>query len=190
MKKLFMILMIVLLLAIVVHAKKETNTFSVGESYIFDDKNITVIQIDDDKDKVVVCVNNAKGIVDESKQINDVYFTIKSASGNSAKIDMTYTCNDDDNDCVCRGIECSNDRCVPKINEVTSTDDTDNSPTIVKPKPTKPSIPTGNSVQEVRVVRSAEKSSGSGAGIVFVVLLLIVIILAILSLTIKKKEKN
>ena len=190
-KKLYILVVLtIIIFAGQVHAKKETNTFSVGESYVFDDKNITVIQIDEDRDKVIVCVNNAKGIVDESKQINDVYLTIKSASGNSAKIDMTYTCNDNDDDCRCNGVECSNDRCVSKVSEVSSSPDiTDNSPTIVKPKPVKPSIPTSNAVQEVRVVRSVEKSGSSGVGIVFAVLLLIVIVLAVLSL-IKKKENN
>lgn len=113
MRKMLFILILLLLLSSVT---AERVTLGIGESYTDEDKNITLLKIEDTK--TLVCVNNQKGIVAKNKRvdINGVILETKSIYGdNTVKFDIEVpNCYK----CSCIG-DCLNQQCQnPKELEV------------------------------------------------------------------------
>lgn len=177
MKKSILLLLFLLVSVVFVIAATERNDFSEGESYLLRDKNITVLSLDTDKDKAVVCVNGVKGIVDDGDVINGVYFDVNSASGHVIKLEMTYSCS---GNCFCDGDECSNQKCFPS--SVGSDDDSEDDEVIEEPVV----VPSSNAVKEVKVVRSSQESKVSVAPVLFVGLLILLVLVLLVGL-IKRK---
>ncbi len=104
-------ILLLILLSSLASATTETIDLKVGDSFLIRDKNITLINADDDDEKIVVCVNNIKSIVniDENKWVNNVYFDIKNVDKNIARIKIERDCKN----CICDN-SCNNDLCFDK----------------------------------------------------------------------------
>ncbi|MAH07561.1 hypothetical protein CMI38_04915 [Candidatus Pacearchaeota archaeon] len=102
MKKWRVLLILVLLLPIG-EAKTKTFTFQRDGSEVIEDINVTLLDFDKKENKVIVCVNNKKGIISNDKKINGVYFEIKKYEGETVKMSLEVECNE----CVIRdNLEC------------------------------------------------------------------------------------
>jgi len=106
------LILLVLCMIPLIIAKTETVTLEPMESFEIKDKNITLIKLDSEDDKVVLCISNEKVIVSDTldKSVNGVTVHIKSVKSDYAKIEFTRTCT---KDCSCEENkeECSNIEC-------------------------------------------------------------------------------
>lgn len=115
-------LFLVLLLASPIQAKTITEKLEIGQSVELRNQNITLINIDEKGDSVLLCVNGEKGIVseDRDKIINSVTVSVKYVKENSAKIEFQSSCNDCElNDNTVCFDECSSDSECEDNNEAT-----------------------------------------------------------------------
>ena len=72
MKKAIFLLILVFLLPLA-SAKTETITFEKGDSYVIENVNITIIDINRKDERTVLCVNDFKTIIgDEEKRVNGI----------------------------------------------------------------------------------------------------------------------
>ena len=101
------VLFIVLFLCPIIIYAAERATLEAGQSYLLEDKNITLIKLDSKHDSAIFCVNGKKGIVgeDNAENINEVYIELIRLRLTSAMIDLSYDCN------KCSCVECSNEAC-------------------------------------------------------------------------------
>ncbi len=104
----WIILLIILFQILLVSASTEKVTFTSLSSFIIDDKNVTLIKINDKNDVALFCVNGVKNIVaeDEYRTINQVYIEVTSLKDSSVATKLTYDCDD----CACDE-ECDNSVC-------------------------------------------------------------------------------
>lgn len=102
------ILLIVLLSTLVMATETRTIDMKMGDSIQLENKNITLINFDDDDEKIIVCVNNFKDIISDEKRVNDVFIDIKSFNQNSVRLKIEVDCNLDNCEC---DESCSNDKC-------------------------------------------------------------------------------
>lgn len=104
--RLFWILLLIFILPLVDAAR--INLF-VNQSYSDDGKNITLLNIDEKRDKALVCINNEAAILSEGKQktVNDVSLLIKKISKDQIRVDIKVYCDD----CVCDN-NCLNFKCI------------------------------------------------------------------------------
>ena len=86
-------------------ADTERITLTNGESFLFDGKNITLI--DSSEDSVIICVNKVKIISDE-KTVNGVIIDLINSDEGQAELRLDFECRDD---CGCDLNECNNDIC-------------------------------------------------------------------------------
>ena len=80
-----------------------------GESYLLIDRNITLINLNEDDDKAIICINNVKTILDKriDKRLNDVFVDIKDLDNDFARLKVERDC---DKKCECDE-SCDNDLC-------------------------------------------------------------------------------
>ena len=104
----WIILLIMLFQILIVSAATEKVTFTSLSSYTIDDKNVTLIKINDKNDVALFCVNGVKNIVaeDEYRTINQVFIEVTSLKDSSVTTKLTYDCDE----CAC-GEECDNSVC-------------------------------------------------------------------------------
>src|SRR3989344_1604497 len=78
----------------------------INQSYTKDGRNITLLDIN--KDKILVCVNNEKGIVSKDKleTVNDVSIDIKNIYTDRIRAELKVYCTD----CKCNS-DCNNTLC-------------------------------------------------------------------------------
>ncbi len=107
MKQYLLILVILIFLILPVSAAR-INLME-GESYYKDGRNVTLLGIDNKRDKVLVCVNNERAILSRERQktVKDVGLLVKSVSTEQARIDVKVYCED----CECNG-NCLNTECI------------------------------------------------------------------------------
>lgn len=110
--KLILFLFVILGIFPVFAAETTNKVFmSPGEHFLFDGKNITLV--DSAKDSVVVCINNKKAIISEERTIDSVKIRLIESNERDAELKFTFDCKEID-DCVCDDIECLNNLCLPK----------------------------------------------------------------------------
>ena len=114
--KIFILLSLILLTAISVYAEVERVTLFNEQSFLFDGKNVTLV--DSSEDSVIVCVNGQKDIVSEGKTINGMLVELVDGNEGDARLKLDYDCQDD---CSCDGDECNNNACLNFINTASST---------------------------------------------------------------------
>lgn len=100
-------------------AKSKTIELNKGESYFFEQKNITLLDINSKDEKILVCVNGIKGIVSDSRKVNYVDIKVKNIEKNSTKLRVDYECKD----CVCE--DCENIPCFDECKRDADCDDFD-----------------------------------------------------------------
>ncbi len=92
--KILGVLLILVLLLPLGEARTKTFTFQRDQSELIENINVTLLDFDRKEDKVIVCVNNRKGIVSEDKRINGVYFEIKKYEGETVKMSLEGDCDE------------------------------------------------------------------------------------------------
>jgi len=110
MKKLWLLLLFGVLGVLVSAVPIKDVTLEVGESFLFENKNITLIDSADES--VILCINNEKFIVSKDKRISGVFVDYKRSDDDKATLRFKYECNEDNCEC---GDECSNSLCFENI---------------------------------------------------------------------------
>ncbi|MFH1209162.1 MAG: hypothetical protein V1663_00010 [archaeon] len=101
------LILIVLLISLNgVYAFTEQIVIFKGDSFLMSNKNVTLIDVFEDEDTIVVCVNNQKAIVSNGETFNGVKFDIEDIKDNYIDVYLKTTCTD----CICDE-NCLNDRC-------------------------------------------------------------------------------
>lgn len=100
------ILLLIILLSTLVNANTEIVNMKKGDSILLEGKNITLINLDNEDDKVVICINNVKSIVSDEKTTNEVIIDVKSVKDDYARIGFEVICDD----CICDE-SCLNNDC-------------------------------------------------------------------------------
>jgi len=77
------------------------------ESYEFKGKNITLLNLNADDDKVIVCVNNFKTIVSDRKTVNGLVVDLKNIKDDVVSFELENGCREN---CICDD-SCDNNRC-------------------------------------------------------------------------------
>ena len=105
----------IILISTLVYATSEVIDLKIGDSFLIVDKNITLINIDDKDDKVILCINNVKVIVNRNldKTVNDVIISVRSIDENSTRVKFERKCKK----CVCDD-SCLNNLCFPTKIEI------------------------------------------------------------------------
>lgn len=107
-----LIILFLLIMASVVYARSIDINLNMNESYYEDGVNITLLNIDKNKEKFIICVNGKEYIVTEAG-ISKAIFSIKVKDINkkAVKLEIDIDNKDCDN-CRCEGY-CNNKRCFP-----------------------------------------------------------------------------
>lgn len=118
MKKL--LILFLLLMIPLVYARPVDVDLYENDSYMKEGINMTLLNINKEKDKFIICVNGEKHIVTE-EGISEQYFTIDvdDINRNNVKLDIEID-KDDDVDCVgyCNNKRCySNPKYIPQFKE-------------------------------------------------------------------------
>ena len=100
-------LIILLLLIGLASAKTETIELGIGESSVSQDRTITLLNLNDKDDKIILCINNEKNIVSDIKTINNVFIELRKIDKDIARFKIRYTCKN----CVCDQ-DCNNNACL------------------------------------------------------------------------------
>ncbi len=81
-----------------------------GQSYVKDGRNITLLALDNARNKALFCVNNEKAIVNEDgqKTVNEVSLALKSISDGNVRVDINVYCKDCECDENCLNLNCYN----------------------------------------------------------------------------------
>lgn len=89
--------LLVLVLMPVVLAKTMEVELKQGESYFYDGRNITLLNLDKKAETVVICLNNKKEIISDYKNINGVGVDLKWVKSDKAKFEFRFSkCEDCD----------------------------------------------------------------------------------------------
>ncbi len=106
MKKL---IIFILLLNLAVVSAVDRATLESGNSFLMEDKNVSLVRTDSKHEAAIFCVNGEKGIVreDETRRVNGVYIELMDVKENIARVELTYECS---RNCVCDS-GCNNDLC-------------------------------------------------------------------------------
>ena len=76
------------------YGKSETVILDKGDSFVIENVNVTLIDYNKKKEKLLVCVDNQRAILSDDKRINSVYFEIKSFRDNGVRIQLETDCDD------------------------------------------------------------------------------------------------
>lgn len=169
-------LILVFLLSTIIVFADERITLEIGEEFELEGKNIALVKLDAKHDAAIFCVNGQKGIVSEdgTNSINGVYIELERLTVTSARVDISYDC--DDENCEC-GIECNNDVCFETVEELID----ENDEIIVE------DVEAGEPLEDVEVTVDGDETiiepeSVGTQGIVIAVLIILVLILGVVVL--------
>ena len=97
------ILLFILLNLVIVSA--DTVDLKIGESFLQDAHNITLVSVN--KDKAIICVNNQRTIFSEDlvKLLGEAYIEARDIRSDSVKLDVEIDCIN------CKSDQISNDKC-------------------------------------------------------------------------------
>ncbi|MEK6856720.1 MAG: hypothetical protein AABX49_01765, partial [Nanoarchaeota archaeon] len=90
------------------YAKTETVILDREESFVIDGINVTLLDYQKKKEKLLVCVDNQRAILSDDKRVSQVYFEIVSFRDDGVKIHLEADCDD----CIAD----DNSRCFPEKN--------------------------------------------------------------------------
>ena|SRR3989344_3957506 len=95
MKKLIL-LGIILLLIPLVFAKTNTINLQKGQSFVIENINVSLVEFSNKDDKIVICVNDKKQIIDEDeeKRVNGVLITPRTITASYAELRLEADCDD------------------------------------------------------------------------------------------------
>ncbi|MDD5254344.1 MAG: hypothetical protein PHG05_04595 [Candidatus Nanoarchaeia archaeon] len=116
MKKIIYIFTLIILVSLVL-AKTESIDLELGQSYLIDNKNITLLRINPQEDKVILCINNENVILSEDagKNLRNIVLELKNIYSNEKiRLKMDSTCKD----CKCDE-NCLNSNCYKTTAEIT-----------------------------------------------------------------------
>jgi|TARA_B100001971_G_scaffold214596_1_gene252999 LPXTG-motif cell wall-anchored protein len=150
-----------------VSATTETINLDIGESFVIRDKNVTLVNINEDDEKVIVCVNNEKAIVEDNegeKLVNGVYVEVKSVDRNDARLEIERDC--EDNDCECES-DCNNNLCFAQKEEIIQ-----ETQKVEEIKTIENNV---NENEEILVIKNTQPQSNNGLLILGIVFLLVII---------------
>jgi len=85
------ILLLILIMMPIALARTEEVELKQGESYSFDGRNITLMNVNKQGKSVVICVNNKKEIVSDNKYMNGINIELKWVRENSAKFEFRFS---------------------------------------------------------------------------------------------------
>lgn len=100
----FFFIFFILLFVGFVDAASEKVTLNINQSYLIEGKNVTLIN--SNKDSIILCINNVRDIISETRIINGVFVDLKDSNDKNATIRLVYSCEN----CICDG-SCGNNRC-------------------------------------------------------------------------------
>ena len=86
----FVMSLIILILIPIAIAKSVDITLKEGESYYYDARNITLIKLDTVDDKAVICLNNKKEIISDTKAMNGVNIDLAWVRTKDAKLYLKF----------------------------------------------------------------------------------------------------
>ena len=92
--KIFALFAIFLFLLPVGYAKSKTVILDRGDSLVMEGINITLMDYNKKKDKVLVCVDNSRYIIKDERRAGRVYFEIRSFRDDGVKIILDADCDD------------------------------------------------------------------------------------------------
>lgn len=103
-----------ILFSSIVNATTETIDLGIGENFVILDKNVTLTAVNDDEEKIIVCVNNQKVIIEdnEEKLVNGVYIEVERVNSGNARLKIERDCKD----CECDE-NCNNELCIQPSKE-------------------------------------------------------------------------
>ena len=112
MKKAIILIVLLILLVPLASARKETAEFKVGETMLIQNVNVTLLNADEKDNKLVICINSQKGILEEKEErkVNNVIVDVREIRQNYAKLILDVDCKN----CACNTADCSNAACFPK----------------------------------------------------------------------------
>ena len=116
-KKYFVWLVIFILICVFVSSTDISVILKDGDSVDIKDKNVSLV--DSLSDRVLVCVNGEKKIIEEGldKRVNDVLIEISRTSVGEARLRLSYSCRN----CICS--DCSNEICFVECRSDSECDD-------------------------------------------------------------------
>lgn len=91
---LILVMLLMLLILPVSYAKTQTFTFQKDQSEVIENINVTLLDFNKKEEKIVVCVNNQRGIVVDDKRVNGVYFEIKRFDSTGVKMTLEADCDE------------------------------------------------------------------------------------------------
>jgi hypothetical protein len=96
MKKAIFYTILAILLLTTVSAKTVTEDLGPLESVIIENQNITLIDLDNDENKAILCVNGVKTIVKEdiSKTVNNLVIEIRDVTSTYIDVKLSGNCDD------------------------------------------------------------------------------------------------
>ena len=110
MKKLILFSILLLVLPISSAASIKDVTINLGDSYLLDGKNLTLVKSSDES--TFLCINKEEIIVSKDRRVQGIFIDYRGSDESKAKFSLDYDC---DKDCTCDGDECNNDECVQGI---------------------------------------------------------------------------
>lgn len=110
MKKTIFLFILILLVPFSL-AKTEKINMLPGDSRLIESFNVSLINLNTKENKIIICVNNQKLIIEEDtkKTIDKLRINVLDIKDNYVRLELKSDCKD----CVC-GPECSNAACFPK----------------------------------------------------------------------------
>lgn len=122
-----LIILVLLMSVLTVSATTEKIDLKVGESFTIRGRNVMVLALNEEDDKVVVCVNNQKAIISEEGRVGEVRIKILNIVEDGFNPEDSYArleLENDCRDCVCNG-DCDNSQCIIEREECSSDNDCD-----------------------------------------------------------------
>lgn len=105
--KSFLIIFVILILVFPFVNAARVN-LNLNESYSDDGRNITLLGIDNKRDKVLICVNNERAILSKERQktVKDVSLFVKKVADDEIRVVVKVYCEECECDNTCLNTEC------------------------------------------------------------------------------------
>ncbi|MDD5178188.1 MAG: hypothetical protein PHT54_02810 [Candidatus Nanoarchaeia archaeon] len=166
---------ILLILVPLVVAKTEYIDLEKDQSYRVSDSNITLLSVNSENDKIILCVNNNKYILSEesSRNLKNLIIDLKDIYNNDkVRLKLESSCSN----CICKE-DCSNIDCYGKTAEE------------VKEEPQEEQPETEEKKIEVEVKGYKPKIEESNGNLFIIPTIIMLIIIIVTAISLKKKEE-
>jgi len=112
MRGLILVLIGVIVFSGLVTALERDATLKTGQSYVIEDKNVTLV--DANEDSFILCVNGNKYLLNDDKTVDGLFVNVRQKDLGEVKV--TFSIDKQDKTCV----DCSNEECVAEFNSVST----------------------------------------------------------------------